>query len=110
MYKFKYINNVEIYKYNYNSIFSLQINTNGDCMFASILSQVYLGSDLYDAGMLRRQVALYMLKNPDVFHEYVCHHLMEDDGSYESYYHNIFRGDSWGEQLCVAAVVRMWNV
>ena len=79
-------------------------------MFNAILKQVYYKEDLYNADMLRCQVALFMVKNPDVFHDYVLHHLLEDEESSESYCWNIFCGDSWGDHMCVVVISKMWNV
>ena len=60
--------------------------------------------------MLRRQVAFYMLKRPEVFFDYVQYFLEEDEESYESYVTNIFRGDSWGDTTVAAAIGRMFNL
>ena len=79
-------------------------------MFQAILEQVKYNKEVYTTDMLRKQTALYMLQNPNVFFDYVSHHLLEDDESYESYIYNIFWGDTWGNQLCAAAVSHMWNV
>ena len=70
-------------------------------MFNAILKQVYYKEDLYNADMLRCQVALFMVKNPDVFYDYVSHHLLEDEESYESYCWNIFLMEIHGVITCV---------
>ena len=54
-------------------------------MFNAILSQVHHKDQLYNADMLRWQVALFMVKNPDTFYDYVMHHLLEDEESYKLY-------------------------
>ena len=79
-------------------------------MFNSVLWQIHYYRDTFNGDMLRRQVALYMIRRPHEFFPYVQNQLLEDNESYESYVRNIFTGTTWGDPLCLAAIAKMWNV
>ena len=42
----------------------LEVSLDGDCMYHSILTQVHHDKNLYNAEMLRKQAAYFMLKRP----------------------------------------------
>ena len=51
-----------------------------------------------------------MLKNADMFYEFVAHELIDLAESYESYCVNIFNGNIWGDDLMASTIGHMWNV
>lgn len=58
--------------------------------------------------MLRRQVALHMVKFPYVFQQFVQGDLGGE--SYVSFCSNVFHGNAWGNEIVASAVGHMWNV
>ena len=51
-----------------------------------------------------------MLKNADLFYEYMAQELINGDELYESYVTNIFNGKIWGDDLMASTVSHMWNI
>ena len=90
--------------------FFFKMPPDGNCLFNAILQQIHHDKEKYTPDHLRRQTALHMLKNTDMFYEYVAHELMDFDESYESYVMNIFNGKIWGDDLMVLAIVHMFNI
>ena len=90
--------------------FFFKTEPDGNCLFNAILQQVSHDPLLYTPDHLRRQTAYHMLKNADLFYEYVAQELIDDDESYESYVTNIFNGKIWGDDLMASAVSHMWNI
>lgn len=90
--------------------------SDGDCLFESILSQIQHPVD-YTPRMLRRQAAMYMLKDPDFFKPYVemvCSSKeIDQEGvhhKFESYVTNLFKGTLWGDNLVCGAISKMFGV
>ena len=88
----------------------LEVSPDGDCMYHSILTQVHYDKNLYNAEMLRKQAAYFMLKRPKEFYLYALYQLEEDNKSYRSYCTNIYKGVTWGDSLVMAAISKMWNI
>ena len=78
----------------------------GNCLFNAILQQVSHDPVLYTPDHLCHQTAYHMLKNADLFYEYVAQELIDGD---ESYVTNIFNGKG-GDDLMASAVSHMWNI
>lgn len=94
---------------NYIYIIYFQTNPDGDCLFSSILQQIQ-HDPKYTSNMLRRQTALYLMKNVDFFFKYLEPILQEDDMSFTSYVKNIFDGNIWGETLLASVIGRMFKL
>ena len=80
-----------------NSIF-FKMEPDGNCLFNTILQQVSHDPVLYMPDHLHHQTAYHMLKNANLFYEYVAQELIGGDESYESYVTNIFNGKIRGDQ------------
>ena len=92
-----------------NSIF-FKMEPDGNCLFNAILQQASHDPVLYTPDHLHHQTAYHMLKNANLFYEYVAQELIDGDESYESYVTNIFNGKIWGDDLMASAVSHMWNI
>lgn len=91
------------------------ITADGDCMFEAVLNQIKHPKD-YTAISLRKQVAMYLIKNVEVFNEFIepiCVAKSLDDNveqSFESYVTNVYKGTIWGDNVILSAIGRMWNM
>ena len=86
-----------------------QTATDGLCLSASILNQIYHHSD-YTPEMAMCQAGFHMLRNPNKFYKSIEQELSESGESYESYCYNVYYSKVWGDDLVVAAFSDMWNV
>ena len=55
-----------------------------------------------------KMIALHLLRFPDVLYPYIKEDL--GDQSYVSYCRNIFKGNTWGDDVMLAAIGHMWNI
>ena len=89
----------------------LEVSPDGDCMYHLILTQVHYDKNLYNAEMLRKQAAYFMLKRPKEFYPYA---LYQSGGrtmkAIDHTVTNIYKGVTWGDSLVMAAISKMWNV
>ena len=78
-------------------------------MYNSILSQIGHPPG-FTAEKLQKMVGFYMLQHPDVFFELLSGLLHESGESFESYCVNVFKGNYWGDNIVLAAIVKMWLI
>lgn len=83
-----------------------QTTANGDCLFTAVLQQVSCKPE-FKAKELRRQVAFHLCRNAHIFAPMAK---LRDGEKFESYIWNIFKGLAWGDNTCLAAIAKMWNV
>ena len=92
-----------------NSIF-FKMEPDSNCLFNVILQQIGHDAVLHTPDHLHCQTAYHMLKNADLFYEYMAQELIDGDESYESCVTNIFNGKIWGDDLMAWVVSHMWNI
>ena len=82
-----------------------------DSLYDSILYQVSHKKDRYKSFHLRKQIAYFLVKYPEVFHALTKKHTSETEESYESFVWNIFHGLSFPKlDITTAVLAKMWNV
>ena len=82
-----------------------------DSLYEAILYQVSHKADKYKPFQLRKQIAYYLIKYPEVFYELSKKHIDETEESYESFVWNIFYGLSFPKlDITTAVIARMWNL
>ena len=81
-----------------------------DCLFTTVLQQVYHWVDYVTPDMLHKQMALYMIKQPHIFYPHISKQLMKDKELYESFVTNIFNGRRWDVWISLAVICHMWNI
>ena len=82
-----------------------------DSLYEAILYQVSHKADKYKPFQLRKQIAYYLIKYPEVFYELSKKHIEETEESYESFVWNIFYGLSVPKlDITTAVIARMWNL
>ena len=77
-------------------------------MYSSIIRQIDAPLT-FNSMMLRKQVALFALKNPVLMLPYV-ERILIDTPSYEHWVHGIASGQLWGDETVLIAISLMWNV
>ena len=82
-----------------------------DSLYDSILYQVSHKKDRYKSFHLRKQIAYFLVKYPEVFNALTKKHTAETEESYESFVWNIFHGLSFPKlDITTAVLAKMWNV
>ena len=61
------------------------VKANEHNMFNAVLCQINYYHDTFNADMLRHQVALHMIHQPNELFPFVQNQLLKDNESYESY-------------------------
>ena len=80
------------------------VSENGDCVFNAYLSNIDVPEG-YDAGMLRRQLVAFTLKNMPWFENKIH----PQNESMESYLRNIASGLCFGDRHCLEVISMMWK-
>ena len=104
-------NNIEMEKIKKElKTYNRKINAtplDGNFLYSSILSQIS-HDPKYTAAHLRKQVALFLAKYPEVFFDNFKPWL--EDQSVESYIRNMYDGHSYGDESAAAVIGVMWNI
>lgn len=87
-----------------------QVAADNNCLYRSILVQVAHDKSRFSVKDLRKQVALYILENFEIFYPMLQHDLQREGESFESYIRNVASGEVWGDNVIMAAIVKMWNI
>ena len=87
----------------------VKCNVSGDSIYEAILCQISHKKEKYKPFEMRKQLAYYLCKYPDIFKDIVQDYLKEGE-SFESFALNMFQGLSYPvlDVIC-AIVVKMWN-
>ena len=80
------------------------ISENGDCVFNAYLSNIETPEG-YHAGMLRRQLVAFALKNMPWFRNKIH----PQNESMESYLRSVASGLCFGDRHCLEIISMMWN-
>ena len=81
-----------------------QTKPDKDCLFTTVLQQVYYWVNYVTPDMLHKQMALYMIKWPHIFYPHISKQLMKDKELYESFVTNIFNGRRWDVWISLAVI------
>ena len=86
----------------------VKCNVSADSIYEAILCQILHKKEKYKPFEMRKQLAYYLCKHPDIFKDIVQDCLKEGE-SFERFAHNMFQGLSYPvlDVIC-AIVVKMW--
>jgi hypothetical protein len=73
------------------------------------LKQLDIAPGHFKVEHLRKQVAMYCLRNAYVMNRFV-NKIKIDEGSFEAWIQGIVCGDVWGDETVLIAIAKMWNV
>ena len=92
--------------YNYIICYVFQCKTNGECMFEAVLKQLP-HPKRFTANDFRKMVSWYIAKWWTELH---THYFNGSNESFKSYIENIYNGRIYGDNICLAAIAKMYKL